>query len=409
MTDTLLARLLSSTNDSLLKKVSADPAKYRLQVVYTQVNRDRSNNPSFKNLYYNYDSSVYFYPASMVKLPLAIMALEKIGKMKSAGIDKYTTIVFDSSQTWQRPLYRDSTSEMQVPSIAHFIKKIFLISDNDAYNRLYQFLGQQHIHRRLKELGYPAVRITRQFLGLTQEQNRYTNQVRFLSADGKTLHTQPGAYNGDSLQFGQPTFVAKGYMNRYDSLVNEPMNFTTHNRMTLAELQRMLQTLLFPASVPPKNRYALSEEDYKFLYRYLSQYPSETSYPKYDTTEFYDSYAKFFFRDSTDRIPPGVRVFNKTGWAYGFLTDVSYVVDFNNKIEYMLSATIYVNEDEILNDNKYEYNSVGYPFLRGLGKLIHEYEKSRKRAFAPDLSRFRVEYEKRDPLDTRNSIKEVDN
>jgi len=31
-------------------------------------------------------------------------------------------------------------------------------------------------------------------------------------------------------------------------------------------------------------------------------------------------------------------VFNKPGWTYGFLTDVAYVVDFKNKVEFMLSA-----------------------------------------------------------------------
>src|SRR6185295_14620459 len=101
-----------------------------------------------------------------------------------------------------------------------------------------------------------------------------------------------------------------------------------------------LQSVLFPSSVPAKQRFNLTSDDYRFVYRYLSQYPSETSYPKYDTSEFYDSYVKFFFRDSTHRMPQHVRVFNKVGWSYGFLTDVSYVADFENKIEFMLSATV---------------------------------------------------------------------
>jgi hypothetical protein len=38
-------------------------------------------------------------------------------------------------------------------------------------------------------------------------------------------------------------------------------------------------------------------------------------------------------------MPEQVRVFNKVGWAYGFLTDISYVADFKNDIEFMLTAT----------------------------------------------------------------------
>ena len=108
-------------------------------------------------------------------------------------------------------------------------------------------------------------------------------------------------------------------------------------------------------------------------------------------------------------MPSHVRVFNKAGWSYGFLTDVSYVVDFKNKVEYMLAATVYVNSDEVLNDGRYDYNTLGYPFLYQLGQTIYHYELKRPRKFRPDLSRFRLKYEQRDPNDTRPSLKDVDN
>ena len=108
-------------------------------------------------------------------------------------------------------------------------------------------------------------------------------------------------------------------------------------------------------------------------------------------------------------MPSHIRVFNKVGWAYGFLTDVSYVIDLKNKVEYMLSATIYVNQDGILNDNKYEYETVGHPFLNELGKSIYNFELKRKREFRSDLSEFKIKYDKRNPLDKRTAIIEVDN
>ena len=145
----------------------------------------------------------------------------------------------------------------------------------------------------------------------------------------------------------------------------------------LEDLRMLLQSVLFPSTVQAKQRFELDDEDYEYLYRYLSQYPSETSYPKYDDSLFYDSYVKFFFRDSTHKMPAHIRVFNKVGWAYGFLTDVSYVVDFRNGIEYMLAATIYVNKDSVLNDNKYEYDEIGWPFLNQLGQRIYQYDLQR--------------------------------
>jgi hypothetical protein len=177
----------------------------------------------------------------------------------------------------------------------------------------------------------------------------------------------------------------------------------------LENLQRMLQAVMFPESVPASSRFQLTADDYAFLYRYLSQYPSETDYPKYDTAEYYDSYVKFFFRNGQHQMPPHVRVFNKVGWAYGFLTDVSYVTDFKNNVEYMLTATAYVNSDGVLNDNRYEYKEMGWPFMYEVGQLIYQYELQRERKRKPDLSKFKIEYDKRDPNDKRQMLKGVDN
>jgi hypothetical protein len=75
----------------------------------------------------------------------------------------------------------------------------------------------------------------------------------------------------------------------------------------------------------------------------------------------------------------------------------------------MLSATIYVNSDEVLNDGKYDYDTIGYPFLYQLGQTVYQYELKRKRRLGPDLSGFKVAYEKRDPNDKRPPLREVDN
>jgi hypothetical protein len=408
-TDSLLQTILLKNQDDLMTEVLQNANDYRLQIIYTQINRTKNNKPVFKNYYYNYDPGLYYNPASTVKMPLAFLALEKLNKLKIRGVNKYTPIQFDSSYEKQTKQYSDSTSENRLPSIAHYIKKAFLISDNDAYNRLYQFIGQQTIHRSLKEKGYADVRIPRQFMGFTIEQNRHSNPVRFIKEDGSLVYAQPPAYNTDSFDFSQTIKIGKAHLNRNDSLINEPFDFTIHNNIPLERLQQLLQSVLFPNSVPKKQRFNISVDDYKFLYRYLSQYPSETSYPKYDDSIYYDSYVKFFFRDSTHKIPEHIRIFNKVGWAYGFLTDVSYVADFKNKVEFMLTATLYVNKDEVLNDNKYEYTTTGWPFLYKLGQKVYQYELHRERKYKPDLSAFEIQYEKRDVNDRRPSIKDADN
>jgi hypothetical protein len=408
-TDPVLHSILSTNKNGLFQEVLRNPDTYRCQVIYTRINRDKNNVPHFINFYFNYDPLLYFNPASTVKMPLAFLSLEKLHRLSRPGVNKDTFLQIDSSYPGQKPFYTDATAEKGLPSIAHFIKKAFLVSDNDAYNRMYQFVGQQEINRGLHAKGYKDVRITRQFMGFTPEENRHTNQFRFLSKNGDVTYIQKPAYNTDSFDYSHIVKIGNGYLDRNDSLINGPIDFTRHNNLSLLDLQRMLQSVLFPASLPSKQQFKVSGEDRQFLLKYLSQFPSETNYPKYDSAKYFDSYVKFFFRDSGRKMPPDVRVFNKVGWAYGFMTDVSYVADFTNNIEFMLAATLYVNSDGILNDNKYDYDSIGYPYMYQLGQTIYQYEKNRQRQFKPDLSAFKIPYDQRDKTDTRPTIREVDN
>lgn len=408
-TDSLLKKILFESHQPILNDVLNNPDSFRVQIIYTRINRDKHNKPSFQNYYFNVDSNIYFNPASTVKLPLALLALEKLNAINRKGVDKFSRLQIDSNYTWQTPMYYDNTSENGYPSIAQFIRKAFLVSDNDAYNRLYQFVGPQEINRNLHKKGYPTVRITRQFLGLTLEQNRHTNQIRFIDQDGSLIYKQPSAYNTDSFYFEKSVKIGRGYLNGKDSLINTPIDFTRVNNLILKDQQQILQSALFPESLPKSRRFNLTKSDYSFLKQYLSQFPSETNYPKYDGGEYYDSYVKFLFRDSAHAMPVGVRVFNKVGWAYGFLIDVSYVADFTHQIEYMLSAVIYVNKDGILNDNKYEYDETGWPFMYQLGQAIYQYELKRERKHIPDLKNFKVNYEKRNSEDHRPTVKNVDN
>lgn len=406
--DKLLKDLFAANQDSLFTSVIQHPEIYRYQIIYTQINRNKNNVPSFTNYYFNYDSLQYFNPASTVKMPLAFLSLEKLNTLKDKGIDKFTPMQYDSGYSRQTILHKDSTAENGLPSIAQFIRKAFLVSDNDAYTRMYEFVGQQTTNRRLHEMGYPDMRITRRFMRMNADENRHTNPIRFIKPDGSLIYFQPPAYNTDSFDFSHINKMGKAYMNAQDSLINEPIDFTTANNVTVYHLQQLLQSVLFPNSVPVNRRFHLGKADYDFLYRYLSQYPSETDYPKYDTGLYYDSYVKFFFRNESHKIPAHIRVFNKVGWAYGCLTDVSYVADFKNKVEFMLTATIYVNSDGVMNDNKYDYDNIGYPFMFKLGQYIYNYELKRSRKYKPDLSQFNIHYEKRKD-DGRPAIKEIDN
>ena len=392
-TDAFLEKILLQHPDwfgELLK----NPDAHGVQILYTKIDRNRKNEPHFTTYRYNVDRNKYFYPASTVKLPAVLLALEKINQLYIPGLDKYTPMFTEAARPEQTAVTSDSTSESGLPSVAHYGKKILLASDNDAFNRLYEFIGQEDFNRKLHEKGYLNVRIRHRLeLPMSTENNRYTNPVYF-EKDGKVLYQQPLAYAEKVESPASPIRMGKGYL-KNGELVNEPFDFTDKNFFALEDQHKLLKAIFFPESLEPHERFDLRPDDYAFLYRYMSQLPMETSYPAHYSDDYYDSYVKFFlFGDSKKRMPRNIRLFNKVGDAYGFMLDNAYIVDFERGVEFMLTAVIYANENGIFNDNTYEYDTVSFPFMSHLGKAIFDYEINRKRRGRPDLSRYEVEYDK---------------
>lgn len=387
-----LENILKTRGSTQLMAILQRPDTFRFQLIYTKIDRDKNNVPRFEHYTYRLNKEEYFNPASMVKMPLAFLALEKLNRMKKKDVSKFTPMLTDSAVSPQTKVLSDTTSGNGLPSIAHYIKKIFVVSDNDAYNRLYEFLGQQYCNERLWQMGYKDIRITRRFVRMDEEQNRHTNPIRFMK-DGNTVYAQPPAYSTAKFDFSKPILIGNAHYDKDEKLINSPMDFTKHNNAPLQNLQQLMQSVLFPSSVPKQQRFDLKKGDYKMLYRYMSLLPFESKHPKYDTAEFFDSYTKFFmFKADKSKIPAHIRVFNKTGWSYGFLTDVAYIVDFKNKVEFMLSGVIYVNSDGVLNDDKYEYQQTGYPFFKEVGTIIYEYELNRSHKYKPNLKKFQLDY-----------------
>ena len=370
-------------------KILANPKDYRLQILYTQINRDKNNVPHFKEYSYRLNPKEYFYPASTVKMPLAFLALEKINNLKMKGLSKSTQMVYDSVSDRQEQIYNNPYSINGVQNIEQAVKEIFLVSDNDAANRLFEFVTPHTVHEQLANKGYKDVYIRNRIeLGRTAKENRSTQAINFYNEQGKIIYHQPAAFNKDSLPYYN-AFIGDAYLNNQDSLIKGPLNFSDKNRIYLSDLTHILKSVLFFEQTPPSQRFNLTTEDRKFLLHYMHTLPTESKYPTYDSAHFWPNYCKFLYTGSEKGpFPSNIKIFNKVGDAYGFLLDIAYVMDPEKKIEFMLSAVIYCNSDGILNDSKYDYDSVGYPFYKNLGQLIYNYELQRKKAFLPNFAPF---------------------
>ena len=383
--DSLLVELMKQ-NPNYFASLLADPGQYRIQILYTQINRDKNNIPHFKDYSYRLNANEYFYPASTVKFPLSVLALEKLNNLKVQGLTKASTAIYDSVTARQETIYSNPYAIDGRQTIEQAIKEVLVVSDNNAANRLYEFLGQEYIHSQLANKGYPEVYIRNRLeLGRTPLENRQTQAVHFYDANNKLIYTQPAQNNTGKLPYYN-VLIGNGYLNGQDSLINAPLNFSEKNRISLSDLHHIMQSVIFPEQMHQKQRFNLSSDDRKFLLQWMHTTPNESNYPTYDSSAYYPAYAKFIMLGSErGTIPSNIKIFSKAGDAYGFLLDNTYIIDTEAKVEFMLSAVIYVNADGILNDNTYDYRTIGLPFMKNLGNTIYQYELSRKRAYRPNF------------------------
>ena len=390
ITHTFLVDLLKQYPD-YFQSVLSNPDN-KVQIIYTQIDRGNNGNPKFTDHYFNINDSSYFYPASTVKLPIAILALQKLNELKIAGLDKNTTMISEAGYNGQTEVYNDPSTSDGRPTIEHYIKKILLVSDNDAFNRLYEFLGQEYINNTLHKMGYKEVQIVHRLdISLSEDENRHTNPVRFFDTSGKLIYEKP--LEASKLVYVERNTKMGAGFYRGDQLINEPFDFSKKNRMSLKTLHNIVRTVMFPEMVSKQQRFNLTKDDYDFLRKYMSMTPHESKFPSYDRENYWDDYVKFLMYGA-ERTPikEGIRIFNKVGDAYGFLIDAAYFADFTNNIEFMLSAVIHCNSDGIFNDDKYDYDEIGFPFMKHLGQVIYDHELKRKKNRVPDLSKFRFNY-----------------
>ena len=362
-----------------IKAIYKNLSEHELQISYIQIRRDSIGNPQFIPHKFQQADSTYFYPASTVKLPVAILALEKLERLQAQGIpiDKHTPFQIIDPKDNNVLYATDSTHPNGSLTLGHLIKKIFVVSDNAAYNYLYDFLGKETINKRLSDHGITQTAIRHKFLLGADNENSWS--YVFYSEDKDTLYHQKSTYSAplpvvDLVgQYKGNAYFANGQK------VNRPMDFSLKNWMSLSAQLDLVKRLFFPDLFAPQERFAISETNRQFLMEWMSKTPSNSQIPAYVTNdEYYDGYGKFFVLGDTNApLPETLKIYNKVGYAYGTLTDVAYIVDKSNGIEFLLAATLLVNENMTFNDNTYEFEAKGIPFLAELGRQIYQYEMRR--------------------------------
>ncbi len=375
----------------ILHQVLANAEPFKVQILYTKIDRQPDSRVVFTHYQYGLDEERYFYPASTVKLPISLLALEWLEQQNHPGLTKNTPMLTGRNRPAQTKALIDETAENNLPSIAHYIKKILLVSDNDGYNRLYELLGQDYINRQLQTKGLANTVINHRLsVPLSEPEQRYYNPVRFVDAASQLLLSIP-ARSSSTKYVNQPSPLMGRAHIADGKLVAKPMDFSDKNRFSLLDYSAVLQRIFFPEAFNAEQRFNISAQNRQFIIHYMGLTPAASRYPAYDVATYPDNYAKFLLvGGDAEPIPDHLKIFNKTGWAYGHAIDGAYIVDTENNIEFLLTAVIYANENNTLNDDNYQLDEIAKPFMRQLGQVIYQYELVRPRAVLPVLSHFKT-------------------
>ena len=352
-----LLKMALASDNSKIRNVMDSLAQYELQVRYTQIDRIKDS-IIFTDYNFQVNDSNYFYPASTVKILTAVLALEKLNEMDSMDLYTQFYVEGDSMET----------------TFANEISKIFAVSDNEANNRLLEFLGQDRINQSLKNKNIVPVRISHRLS--TENAFEVTTKPLIAYLNDSTITWLKPSVNKPAAPLALNRIKKGTAYYEENTLINEPFDFSLKNYFPLSTQNEVLKRIIFPGQFPKSERFNISPDQHSFLLRAMSELPKNIGY---DEMDYYDGYCKFFmFGDTRDTIPQYLKIYNKVGNAYGTITDCAYIIDSKNDVEFMLTATLLANKNGIFNDNIYEYKDIGLPFLAQLGREIYNLKIAQK-------------------------------
>lgn len=326
---------------SIVKKNLKD---HQIQIKLTVIKDEETINHE-----YNVDNEDYFYPASTVKLPIALLAIEKVNESKFIALDTPFRV----------------ENEIEKSTLHDEILKMFIISDNDSFNRIFEFLGQDYINGKLRALGFENTTIFHR-LSAEDSDNLETKKVFFFTEKDsffiQTFNKEIDPHQMDGLKKG------KKYFDKEGDLIKDAMDFSKKNRISIDDLHEMTAQIYLPENYINKNSFRLDKEQRAFIWEAMSASPNKLGLSK---EKYPGNFVKFFVRGDekeNDTIKNTLKIYNKVGTAYGQITETAFIDSETNK--FILTATMYVNENDIINDDIYEYESVGIPFFSSFGKEI---------------------------------------
>lgn len=354
-----------------------------VQIALTRIEREADGGVRFATATWGVRRERWFPAASVVKLPMALLFAEAL-EADGLGLNARTVLAHaPRSGVWET---REPLAEVAWQTLW----RMLVTSENTPFNRLYDALGPDHMHTRLAALGFADVRITSRLGSLDARLNRQTGGavVESPEPDGagelawrERLRWPGGRAAAWSFPFGAALKQAD-WRDERGRVQPGPRDFSTANFLPIEDSHAMLLRLVFPEAARRSQRWALSERMRLSLLRLIGLFPRESPLLATGTHApgpFNDGYAKFFVVGDRDAAPRGFRSFGKSGEAFGHQGETALLTEADGECEVLLSANLYANADGVLNDDRYEYDTVSRPFLAALGRAALAAEKESPR------------------------------
>ena len=355
----------SFRKNDFLKEIIKEKEDYEIQILLTKIDQYNSK-VDFQEYKYQLDDNKYFYPASTIKLPIVVLTLKKINELRSKGseITLKSKIILNYKDDYSELVIRDSITSFQ-----NLIADVFLVSDNSASNILIDFIGYNYFNHEMENAGFDKTYLNHKFnpdpyVNSTWQISDLDNNIISSINDNQKIIKADEKTNG--LEKGERRYF-KG------EILDESLNFSEKNRSSITDMHNLIKYIFYPEIFDSTNTFNLNVEDYDFLRYWMSRFTYEDIGEKFIGDEkFFETYNKFFIHGDEQSVSnEQIRVYNKIGQAYGTSIDNGLIKNYQDNVEFILTATIYTNKNKVINDNLYEYDDLAVPFLAKLSRAIY--------------------------------------
>lgn len=370
--DGLLSELLHTAGPQS-RRVLAGIDEFELQVLWTRCVRTADGGWRISRQHaLGVQPRRWFAAASFVKLPLMALLLEQLCARGLIDQIDALRVTVDAGPACA-PLPAAAADGWP---LLRLLRAMCVVSDNLAYNALYELLGSDAIHRRLTELGYTDCRVAAR-LGCGDADRPGKLAARVVDAAGKLVWDSPrnASEQPQLFPFGR-ALKGRAWVEGGKQTAG-PHDFSDSNFMPLPDVHRMMLELASGQPLGDRPAFALCPKARALLAQIMALTPRTCPDPVYPPDQFADDHAKWLIPlDGAGRVPAELSIASKNAQSYGYIGDSAFIVDRSRDLAFGLTAFVFVDRDGVLNDGDYAYADIGRPFLRELGAAVLAHERA---------------------------------